>query len=190
MSIRAIFFLLFVCSSIITSGQKFKTVRVGAGLGVFTSTSNANNGWLIFIEPSYRTSDNFFVGFRYEGAYNKSMSVLSYSFNGQYYFSSNTSRVRSFVGLGAGLYIADYNSIGSFNTNLETALGKTSFGFYPRVGFDFGHFSLSVDWNISSESKVTFIEYLVGGSKVYAANVNPSYLSIRGSICLGGGKKK
>ena len=53
---------------------------------------------------------------------------------------------RPFVGLGLSFYhtaIVEDAFYGYGSRNEQTVLG-----FYPRTGFDLGHFSLTIDWNV------------------------------------------
>ena len=56
---------------------------------------------------------------------------------------------------------------------------ETKFGFYPRVGFDAGHFTLSIDYNIVGNSKVSGMD----------GEFKNSYLGIRLGGYFGGGRK-
>lgn len=75
--------------------------------------------------------------------------ITSYTLNGQYYFGEGS--FRPFVGAGLGIYslsviTTKFTSQGV--TPSGTIASESSFGFYPRVGFDYGHFNISIDYNL------------------------------------------
>ncbi|MEX1239772.1 MAG: hypothetical protein WEB30_08645 [Cyclobacteriaceae bacterium] len=55
----------------------------------------------------------------------------------------------------------------------EVVAAANKIGFYPRVGFDAGHFTVNLDYNIVPET----------------AGIKNSYLGIRIGGFFGGGKK-
>ncbi len=171
-------FLLFILSlsiSMVTSAQEFKKFKVGLGLGYASPVSGTNTttiGDLLTIEPAYRISDEVAIGLRYEGALLVDYDFFftyydSYTLNAQYYFSSN--KFRPFVGAGMGIYsiTSDY---------LETT--ESNLGFYPRVGFDLGHFNVTLDLNLIATSNGSIYE------------ISSNYLGIRVGGFFGGGRIK
>lgn len=176
------------------NAQDYKKFRVGLGVGYAMSTgSGAKGGILATLEPSYRLQDNILLGLRFESAvitrglsedFGSSISIDvagigSYTLNGQYYFNNNN--FRPFAGLGMGLY--SLAAIGvDVNVDGETESveidAESKFGFYPRVGFDAGHFTMAVDLNLIPTTKVD-------GSEVEFKN---SYLGFRAGFFIGGGK--
>ena len=62
-------------------------------------------------------------------------------------------------------------SAGTTGGSSEVA-AATKFGFYPRVGFDAGHFTLSLDYNLVPETN----------------GIKNSYIGIRFGGFFGGGK--
>jgi hypothetical protein len=188
----------FTLSLVITSmgyAQEFKKFKVGLGLGYAAAAgSGSSGGVLVTLEPAYRLQDNFSVGLRLETAlitrgYSQTTTsasfdvaaIGSYTVNGQYYFSNNA--FRPFAGLGLGLYSmaavkADFSSGGSSGT-VDAAAAESKFGFYPRIGFDYRHFTVSADYNIVSNTKD------VSG----AGEFKNSYFGIRIGGFFGGGRK-
>ena len=174
--------------------QDYKKFKVGIALGYAGATGYGSSGGAIFtLEPSYRLQDNFSVGLRLESAvitrgYSQSFSgsadinvaaIGSYTVNGQYYFGSGT--FRPFAGLGLGLFsmaAVDYNVSGT-SGSIDAAAAESKFGFYPRVGFDYRHFSISADYNIISDTKDLY------GS----GSFQNSYFGIRIGGFFGGGRK-
>jgi opacity protein-like surface antigen len=176
--------------------QELKKFRVGLGLGYASAGGNGSSGGiLIAVEPSYRIQDNLSLGLRMEsalitrgfsgtvpaGAVIDVAAIGSYTLNGQYYFGGE-SPFRPFVGAGLGIY-----SLAAITTKVTsggvtgtgTIASESSFGFYPRVGFDYGHFNISIDYNLVPATKIT------GSSESFTNN----YFGIRIGAYFGGGKK-
>lgn len=179
--------------------RQFRAFKVGVGLGfaVPGKGEGAGGGLLFFLEPAYRASDRILIGLRLESAIivrgvegvnnnnndvkGKGSANASYTLNGQYYFNDNS--VRPFIGAGAGLFslaAGEFNTAAN-NNNVSTNKldAKTVFGFYPRIGIDAGHFTLTLDYNILPKSNLS------GGGEV----IN-NYLGIRAGIAIGGGRIK
>jgi outer membrane protein W len=175
--------------------QEFKKFKVGIALGYAGATGyGASGGAIVTLEPAYRLQDNFSVGLRLESAlitrgYSQSFNsasinvaaIGSYTVNGQYYFSNNA--FRPFAGIGLGLFSmadvkADVTSSGS-TTTVDAAAAESKFGFYPRVGFDYRHFTISADYNIISDTKD------LSGT----GSFQNSYFGIRIGGFFGGGRK-
>ncbi|NOS94262.1 MAG: outer membrane beta-barrel protein [Cyclobacteriaceae bacterium] len=191
-------YMIIYCLMLVTINasyaQEYKKLKVGLGFGyALAGGENSESGLLYSIEPAYRISDKISIGIRAEAAIIKRgglsrfpstmdfASISSFTVNGQYFL--NSSAIRPFVGAGVGVY-----SFGAYTT-VVTILGQTNqkvsvsypsesvFGFYPRVGFDFGHLSVSADYNI------------VASSKNDVAELTNSYLGFRVGFFFGGGKK-
>ncbi len=190
--IYILIFTLFVAT--FSYAQEYKKFRVGLGVGYATAGGNGSSGGaIITFEPSYRVQDNLSIGLRLETAlvtrgYSQNTSgasisvaaIGSYTVNGQYYFGG-AGAFRPFAGLGLGFYsLAAVNAnIGSGGSSEQVAVAESKFGFYPRVGFDFHHFSMSADYNVISATNA------VGGG----GDFKNSYLGIRLGFFIGGGKK-
>jgi hypothetical protein len=184
-------FALCVMLTIGANAQEFKPFRVGVGAGYAIPGGNgAKGGVLFYMEPSYRLQDQISLGLRLEWAamargYSESVEDAefkvstsgSYTVNGQYYFNNNS--FRPFVGLGLGIYSIKAASIEFDGQTQDLGLDdETKFGFYPRVGFDAGHFTLSIDYNI------------VGATEIEGAEgkFKNSYIGIRLGGFFGGGR--
>jgi hypothetical protein len=190
--------LLFALCALLTIGanaQEFKPFRVGLGGGYAIPGGNgAKGGVLFYLEPSYRLQDQISLGLRMEwaalvGGFSEDLGSdvtlkvsrsSSYTVNGQYYFNNN--KFRPFVGAGFGMYMikgADLTfsdpDAGDVTLTMED---ETKFGFYPRVGFDAGHFTLSLDYNLVGATTSE-------GSDVKMKN---SYIGIRFGGFFGGGR--
>lgn len=186
---------LITTASVAAKAQELKPFKVAIGIGYATpgtTGAGVGGGALFFLEPGYRASDNVLVNLRLESAIiargvtgigdddikGNAESNFSYSLNVQYFFSDNY--VRPFVGAGAGLFSL---SAVKFNTaNPDESIeanevkSETKFGFYPRIGIDAGHFTLSIDYNIIPKTDIPGI-----------GKVNNSYLGIRAGFSIGGG---
>lgn len=180
--------LLIVITTVGAVAQEYNAFRVGVGLGyAMASGKGAKGGALFYLEPGYRVTDQILANFRLEGAVvargfaNKTAvemdvaAISSYTLNGQYYFNNNC--FRPFVGLGFGMFSLAASDIsvdtqqGSASTEIDA---ESKFGFYPRLGFDTGHFTLSIDYNLIPETREV---------------IKNSYIGIRIGGFFGGGKK-
>jgi outer membrane protein W len=177
--------LLVVLTAAAAVAQEYKAFRVGIGLGYANASGKGAKGGVLWtLEPGYRVNDQILANLRIEGAViargsatetEVSLDVAalgSYTLNGQYYFNNNN--FRPFVGVGFGMYSLAAASMdvtaGGGSQEVVAAANKIV---YPRVGFDAGHFTLNLDYNIVPET---------GGIK-------NSYLGIRLGGFFGGGKK-
>ncbi|WEK18098.1 MAG: outer membrane beta-barrel protein [Candidatus Pedobacter colombiensis] len=178
--------LTFVTSIVISANaQNYKKVKVDIGLGYAIPKGGESGGTkagaTFTVEPHYRLSDALSVGVRFEGAglghltnpgtndEKVKVSVLtSYCATGEYYFS-NTG-FRPFAGAGLGFYKSSSVDIdSSTGSNFTTIPGASEFGFFPRAGFETGHFRMSAEYNI------------IGG--------NAGYFAAKIGFFFGGGKK-
>ena len=150
-----------------TVNREYKEFKMGLGIG-YGAGSSGSDGILLSIEPGYHLLDNFSIGLKLE----KWQSINSYTINGQYYFGSGN-KFRPFVGAGLGIFnspfgFTSYNCGANCFSGIFTGFG-TKFGFYPRVGFDFGKFNMALDYSqiISGESYfgIRVGGFLTGGKK-------------------------
>lgn len=167
----------FLATPFVSKAQEYKKFKVGLGLGyAMPGGAGAKGGVLVYTEPAYRINDKLQAGLRLEaavivsgGSGGGSASALgSYTLNGQYYFSNNN--FRPFAGLGLGLF--DVASGAAMDNGTLKAGGGTVFGFYPRVGFDLGHFTMTLDYNIVTAK----------------SPIKANYLGVRMGFNIGGGK--
>jgi hypothetical protein len=183
-----ILFFVGCVMTIAAHAQEFKKFKVGVGVGYArASGKGAKGGVLATLEPAYRISDIIQVGLRIESAvvvrggaddYGLDLegaAIGSYSLNGQYYFSNES--FRPFVGAGLGMYSLAALKLEESGAIGEIAASEGKFGFYPRVGFDAGHFTLSLDYNF------------IPATKVDGAEFKNSYLGFRIGGFFGGGRK-
>ncbi len=188
------------------NAQDYKNFRVGLGLGYASpGGEGAKGGVLLYLEPSYRVNDQIAVGLRLETAAmargvafsgtgttatsDAEVSAnASYTINGQYYFSNGT--FRPFAGLGFGIYsLASVSASvtggsGGSSSTVEASASTSEFGFYPRLGFDAGHFTMQVEYNLipATESLV------VSGTSTFTSEAKNSYLGVKLGFFIGGGK--
>jgi outer membrane protein W len=206
--------ILLSCVMIVSAtafSQDFKSFRVGLGTGFASPAgSGAKGGALVYLEPSYRVSDDFAIGLRAEVAVMAQGTVFSgtnatsfhgtvsgnasYSLNGQYYFLKGG--FRPFIGAGIGAYHLASESVNETNVNGSTisnngqavSLG-TKVGFYPRIGFDASHFVLTVEYNVLGNSVNTYTITSDGVSSNQKGTTKNNYLGVKFGFFLGGGRR-
>lgn len=185
------------------NAQDYKKFRVGLGLGyALASGTGASGGVLFALEPSYRLKDNLSLGLRMETALivsgvsggslsaNASASALgSYTLNGQYYFGSADSNFRPFFGAGLGMFSLAAVSVTTGLLGGAVPAAETVFGFYPRVGFDLGHFNVTLDYNLIPATTIPGTPAIGPIPAIGGGEVSNSYMGIRLGVYIGGGKK-
>lgn len=201
-----------VLGTVSVKAQDYKPFRVGLGLGYAAPAGDgAKGGVLFYLEPSYRVMDKLAVGLKAEWAvmvrgasytangqsyaYNGSASAAgSYTLNGQWYFTD--SGFRPFAGLGFGIYqlaSASVSGFGNGNTQVtnqsDAVSAGTKFGFYPRVGFDAGHFTMNIEYNIIGANTNTIQVDNNGTVTTAKVDSKNNYLGVRIGFFIGGGKK-
>lgn len=170
--------LAFVCMasfSVQAQDREFKSFKfdIALGLAMPTNGTGTKAGVLFAIQPHYRVNDNFALGLRLEGAgigyvyndingnQNVDVSVIgSGCVSGEIYLSKN--RFRPFIGGGIGVFNSQGASTTS-NGNGDVVLGPsaTSFGGYPEIGFEAGHFRLCADYNITGHD-ISYFSLKIG----------------------------
>lgn len=186
-------FLLSACCLIFTlntysqNGQHYDKFKLGLGAGYifgkpagyhgYTSDGDqfTTSGFILTLEPAYRVRDNIAAGLRLEVEVypgDPAPAVLaSVTINGQYYFTDE--QFRPFVGVGLGIFASKEKK--TYNQNI---------GFYPRLGFDWGHFTLALEFNLipGAASGYDFVTNTTQKSSAY-------YLGVRVGGFFFGGKK-
>lgn len=182
-----------MCLLITTAtAQNYKPFKLGLGLG-YVVPSDGGGGVLIDLEPAYRLNDQIAIGLRLESAAmaraigdtEADVSANgSYSLNGIYYLSD--AKFRPYVGLGVGLFtIASASASVTVGGSTVTAAAadENKFGFYPRIGFDLGHFNINIDYNIIGASD----GITIAGTSFATEDIKNSYIGIRiGGFFFGG----
>lgn len=191
--------LLVVVVSLTSFAQreKFRKFKGSLTLG-YAVPADGGGGVAFALEPAYRISDQLAAGLRIEsaatvrdleGEETRIAATGSYTVNGQYYFSDE--KFRPFAGLGLGWFIPA--SIEFDDESEEGASGgfdpDGTFGFYPRVGFDYGHFTFIVDYNVISKSEVESSVTVNGQTSSSKVELKNSYASIKIGVTFGGGRK-
>jgi hypothetical protein len=173
-------FLANAQSTTSTPGSTYKAFKVDLDFGYaipsVSTGSGTKAGATFTVEPHYRLFDALAIGFRVEaaalgyeqnnGTTNKvKVSVLSsYCPSLEYYLSNGD--FRPFVGAGAGIF--SQQSLTATGGNATLVPGASNFGFFPRVGFEAGHFRMSAAYDIvgSNSSYASFtIGFFFGGGK-------------------------
>lgn len=170
-SILATALLFIICT---TSNAQF---RGQLTLGYATATGDlgegANGGIGFGGSFRYALSDQLDAGIEYnqnilaaegEGIF----GVTGYTAKGFYRITN--SKVYPYIGLGFGLYTAENPEVTTTSGGMSTTTGgetKTSFGFSPDLGLNFGGFGIGVKYTSAGElptstTKVTFLRYYIG----------------------------
>lgn len=188
--------------------QDFNPVKVGFGFGYASpGGEGAQGGVIVYLEPAYRINDAIAVGLRFEAAAMARSVVLtgssggslvgetevkanaSYSLNGQYYFLNGP--FRPFAGAGFGLFTlaSQTASVSGTGGSISATASNNKFGFYPRVGFDMGHLTLQVEYNIIPTSSAQVSVTVGTATEVITSESKNSYLGIKLGFFVGGGSK-
>ena len=184
-------------SSSTSSESKFHKFKVDITFGYAIPPSNSTSGTdnikagaTFVLEPHYRLTDAIALGLRIQGAAlaygntsgsgeNTSGSAnvsAIYSYCPSIDFYLMNGGFRPFIGGGAGIYNQGSISVsgsdqGTTNTGYVSLGSK--FGFFPRAGFEAGHFRISAEYNVlgndangNSSSYAAFnIGFFLGGGK-------------------------
>jgi len=169
-----------------TSAQDFPRFQCGVGLGY--ARASQRDGVALFIEPVYRIKENLAAGLQFEYAMigakhagEQAASIISFSLNGKYYFSKH--RFRPFMGAGAGTYSLSTDILAPGFHSIR------SFGWYPRLGFEYGHLSLTMDYHFISDQlpeELTILGIPVGTTTARDAN----YFGIKLGYLFGRGQAR
>lgn len=184
-------------AAVAVNAQEYKKFRVGTGLGYASASGKGASGGVLWaLEPGYRINDQILANLRIEGALivrgtadetSASLDIAgisSYTLNGQYYLMNGG--FRPFVGVGFGMFSIAAASLdaGTSGGSISETAG-TKFGFYPRLGFDAGHFTLNIDYNIVGNTKAV----ITSGTGTTNTEFKNSYIGVRLGGYFGGGKK-
>jgi hypothetical protein len=164
----------------------FRAFKLDLSMGYASpaSPSNSTSGGISFtFHPHYRLADEFAVGLRIEAAmlaystasaaddYSLSDSKVailnSYCLTGEYYLSNGS--FRPFIGGGAGIFTQSSIQVINADNTVNATLQKSKIGAFPAVGFEWGHFRMSGDYNFLPD--------------------NAGYLGIKVGVFIGGGRK-
>ncbi len=165
-------------ASVNAQSDNYKAFKVDVGgLYAIPSGDGAKAGVGFYIEPKYNMTDNIALGLKMEWAMMGSEDVMgqsvdvsalgTYQVTGDYYFGD--SKVRPFVGLGAGIYSLGTVEVGGVELDGDSG---SKFGFAPRAGLLLGHFRLGLEYNV-----------------ITGLDESNNYLSFKVGFEIGGGKK-
>jgi outer membrane protein W len=155
---------------------------IGLGGALPSNGSGTQGGATFTLQPHYRLSDGFALGLRIEAAaigYKNSSTgdvkisaLASTCLSGEFYLSNNG--FRPFIGGGVGAFdqeTASGNTNDNNNSSGGTISGRTTnFGVYPVLGFEAGHFRMSVEYDVTGQ--------------------NNNYVALKIGAFFGGGRKK
>jgi outer membrane protein W len=188
---------IILFAAVAVNAQEFKKFRVGIGAGYAKPGGEGSGGGVMWaLEPGYRVTDQILANLRIEGAAvirgtadatSASLEVAgirSYTLNGQYFFSTND--FRPFVGVGVGMFSLAAAKIEATSSGSagEAAAAETKFGFYPRLGFDFKHFNITIDYNFIPPTEAT----VTNGTTTVDTEFKNSYIGFRIGGYFGGGR--
>jgi hypothetical protein len=170
--------ILLLITANLAYAQHYRKFRVAFDFG--SPIAGTSSLGVFAYEPSYRINDNVLVGFRIEqmgilstiGSANKSLG--SFAITSHYYLNKNF-----FIGGGLGLYSP---------TNANSKDEKNGVGFFPRVGFECGHFHTTMEWNITQHMRVYENNDAYPGIET-SSYTNRNYLTLKAGFFIGGGKK-
>ena len=146
---------------------------IGIGYAIPSSGSGTEAGATFTMQPHYRLSDDFALGLRMEAAaigYKNSVTgdvkvsaLASGCLSGEFYLSD--SGFRPFIGAGVGIFDEE-SATGNTNNNNDNSgvsvSGRTTnFGGYPVVGFEAGHFRMSVEYDVAGNNN-NYVAFKIG----------------------------
>ena len=155
-----LFFLLlspFLASPLFAQDRILRYYKIDFNLGYALSTApNQKYGLAFSVEPKYGFTDNLWLGLKVEGAAISfqtdpfiGIGIGSTLITGEYSLLL-TNNFRPFLGFGLGPYFQKgiyKNSNDDPNNKFVTNLGSA-----PRIGFEYRHFRLGLEYNIIQDS--------------------------------------
>jgi hypothetical protein len=176
--------------------QYYKKFKVGGFAGYGTQFNNTS-GLVLTVEPAVRINDNVAIGLRAEraaitssefyvsgnpgGTVPGSNGTTSLTVNTQFYLAKG--EFRPFFGFGIGPYFFSNPTV-------------TKVGVYPRLGFDAGQFTFTMDYNVIPKlsgyldlNPCSDPTNLGNCGSAYFYDLNYSYMAFRLGYTLGGGRK-
>jgi hypothetical protein len=167
---KLILLAALVGSTLLVMGQSqdFRSFKFDVGLGyALPSNGTGTQGGATFtLQPHFRLSDEFALGVRIEAAAvgykNNSTGDVNVSalastcLSAEYYLSNGG--FRPFIGAGIGLFDQEHvsgntnnNDNGDGSSGVTESARTTNFGAYPVLGFEAGHFRMSVEYNFTGK---------------------------------------
>lgn len=194
---RKVFCIMFFYAFAIAAYSQGNELRKFKGAIQFGYTwpSDGGGGIAFIFEPGYRINDQIATHLRYESALmvrdiggqsTKIAATRSFTINAQYYHLTNE-KFRPFAGLGLGWFLpatVGFDIIeGGIAFSYEPA---GTIGLYPRLGFDYWHFTMLIDYNIIPKSEA---QVAVSNGTKEIRKFKNSYMSIKLGLTFGGGRK-
>ncbi len=185
---KVLLLALVAISTNFANAQDYKPFQLYLGCGI--NFTEDGGGAIYGIEPAYRLNDQISIGFKWELGHfvrvsrNEEISFTfasSYTLNSKYYFFSE-GKFRLYAGAGIGAFKSSSFQFG--NTGFGTGAG-TKIVFYPRIGFDWGHFNFNIDYNFIPSSQAEGFDSTGDPATFDIAN---SYIGIRIGAFIFGGK--
>lgn len=176
--------------SIFARGQEFKKMKFGIGFG--SASAQGSGGIVLFAEPAYRLTNRFALGMKLEGVLLPAPKNLnpgaigSYTLTSQYYLAPDG--VRPFVGIGIGIYNPD-QGIGSM-CDCHKTIETNKVGLNPKLGLEYSHLILQIEYNMVASSKYTITSFLPGNEVPETGYTYNNYFALKLGLLIGGGKKK
>jgi len=165
----------------------FKPFKVDAGFGIGEQSSEPP-GFLLFLEPSYCFANKYKAGIRFEQAILSMKSIGSSAITFDYYITSGTA-IRTFAGGGYSYFSTTVS--GGCDPGPGTAQivrNTKKSGALLRAGFELYHFRLSMEYNFVPSTYVSAVSQ--DGEATSTVIYKNGYLGIKGSISIGGARKK
>ena len=166
------------------SRQKKFNIGFGLGYGGHIDQSQPSGGLALYLEPTYSIKNKISLGLKLETVA-ATETINSISLNGQYYLSHD--KIRPFIGAGIGYYSLQLSQSEIVSTNIQPGEGYHTMGFYPRVGLEFGHCNMVLDYNVLPAQTVEV--YNASPSFTYTSQRKYSYVGLKLGYSFGVGKK-
>ncbi len=168
-------------------GQIYKPFKIDVGLGRAGQPFDAN-GFLLYAEPSFTFADRYKPGLRFEYAILSMKDIGSSALTFDYYFLTHIVFVYSpgvaIVFIQLRLMVAVIRDL----PYAEIVRSTRKSGGLARIGFDWHHFHLSMEYNFVPSTYVTAIGNDVQNSPTVVYKNN--YFALKLGVSIGGGKKR
>ncbi len=167
--------------------QTYIPFKVDLGIGT-TGQPFDVSGFLFYVEPSYTFANRFKSGLRFEYAILSMKNIGSSALTFDYYFAT-VHQLRLFAGGGYSLYTTSSN--GGCGTGPATTQNYSTTkkpGALARIGFDWDHFHLGMEYNFVPSTYVTANGNDVQNSPTVVYKNN--YFALKLGVSIGGGKKR
>jgi hypothetical protein len=180
------FLLIVMASAVCAQSNKPWSIRTALGIPL---PSSYHGGAVFQLDPTYRLNYDIAVGLRLEAmsgslAGQSIVTMQTVGLNAHRYFLIGS--FNTFVGAGAGMYFPKLLSGGKCACTYGTQSSVA--GFYPRIGFDRNHLIFAIEYNFIATSQMQVYDQILAASST--ENFNPSYLSVKVGLSIGGGTRK